>query len=809
MQAREIKFLDFLKKSPQFIIPIYQRTYSWTEEECSQLWEDIIRTGKSAESDIHFVGSIVYIEGGLYQVADQSKLLVIDGQQRLTTVTLIIEALARRLGDDELIPGVTARNLRHRYLLDITEQGDNRFKLLLSETDKETLLALVQQEEHLPDNESLCITENFDFFKEQIEELGDDLDVLYQGLKKLVIVDLSLDRIQDNPQLIFESMNSTGRELSEADLIRNFILMELEPDHQTRLYEEHWRPMETAFGQKAYSSQFDKFMRHYLTLKTGTIPKKDAVYKEFKIYARNRNIDKLVKDIHTFARYYCAMALDKETDKELAKAFRDLHELKADVTYPLMLRLYDYYNNGSIKHEEFEKAVRLIESYVFRRAVCAIPTNSMNKTFATFGRTLTWHEGVQYLETFNARLLRLPSYRRFPTDEEFKREIITRDLYNSLRRSYWLRRIENHGRKEPVPVNEYTIEHILPQNKRLSREWKEELGSEWERIRNDWLHTLGNLTLTGYNAKYSDKPFAQKRDMEEVGFKYSPLKLNKGLGSLEKWDEKAIKNRASRLARMAIDVWPMPSGTIIEYEQSLPPDKQDKIESFMSESEFEQDVIPAISDSKSPEEIVAALREARQIVNEFQEGLLEKDGYTKATFTRQKAEINEEYDLEFYITSKRKQWRGELAKYIGKMFACCCCIYLYPPDDQTDSYLITFIGFQPDNLAAMAATLAAIDAFSELANAPKVIAKLKEAARENGDTWTDATQARYIDDKLWDMVNDLEQEFSEKIPGQDEEIQETKYKLARDAAAVILEEYEVVREEEEDEDDADEGEDDE
>ena len=566
MKATEAKFLEFLKKSPQFIIPIYQRTYSWTEHHCRQLWNDILRTGKNDEISAHFVGSIVYIEKGLYQVSSQSPLLVIDGQQRLTTVTLILEALARQLEDSEPLSGFSAKKLRSYYLLNPLEEGELGFKLLLTQTDKASLLALIQQKRQ-PADHSLRITENFAFFEKQMRGLGDDLLALCRGLAKLIIVDIALSRDQDNPQLIFESMNSTGRELSQADLIRNFILMGLEPAQQTELYENHWRPMEVAFGQEAYDSHFDWFMRYYLTLKTGKMPNIKEVYEAFKVYANTpeikaSGIDALLADIHTFAAYYCAMALNKETDKTLAECFSDLRELKVDVAYPLLLELYSDYAGNNLSHADFEEAVRLIEAYVFRRAVCNIPTNSLNKTFATFGRSLNKN---QYLVSIKAHLFTQLSYRRFPDDEEFQREIIKRDLYNFRRSSYLLRRLENHDRKEQVLVDEYTIEHILPQNQNLSDRWKQDLGSDWKRVQETWLHTLGNLTLTGYNSEYSDHPFVEKRDMKG-GFSESPLKLNKGLGTCEIWNETAIEKRAYELSLIATKVWTAPQLEFEEYE---------------------------------------------------------------------------------------------------------------------------------------------------------------------------------------------------------------------------------------------------
>lgn len=559
MKANEAKLLDFLKKSPQFVIPIYQRTYSWTERECQQLWDDIIRTGSSDKINAHFVGSIVYIEQRVSNITSQSPLLVIDGQQRLTTVMLLLEALARAIGDTEPVDGFSAKKIRSYYLLNQLEEGERGYKLLLTQTDKETLLAIMTQRA-LPKERSLRISQNFDFFTNKIANLKNNLVTLCNGIAKLMIVDISLSRNQDNPQLIFESMNSTGRELTQADLIRNFILMGLEPAHQTRLYEEHWRPMEVEFGQESYDGHFDGFMRHYLTVRTDQIPRISEVYESFKAYMREpeiaeKGIDALVEDVHTAASDYCAMALGKEQDKALAAAFADLRELRVDVAYPFLLVLYDDYRSGVLSHEDLLQAIRLIEAYVFRRAICAIPTNSLNKTFATFSRML---KKDKYLDSIKAHLLSLPSYRRFPTDAEFMRELKVRDLYNFPRRSYWLRRLENHGRKERVPVDEYTIEHIMPQNENLSAAWRNVLGPDWEQIQETYLHTLGNLTLTGYNSEYSDRFFTEKRDMTG-GFKQSPLRLNQGLGDIEAWNEEAIRARADRLAKFATGVWKMPT----------------------------------------------------------------------------------------------------------------------------------------------------------------------------------------------------------------------------------------------------------
>lgn len=565
MKATEAKLLKFLKNAPQFIIPIYQRNYSWTEEQCTQLWLDLLRAGREINISGHFIGSIVYIERGLSNVVQQESLLVIDGQQRLTTATLLIAALEEYFEANaipELMDAFSARKLRNYYLVNPEEDGERHFKLLLSETDEETLLAILRKAP-APADASVRIQGNFKLFQNLIEANKSELEAICTGLDKLVIVDVSLDRTQDNPQLIFESMNSTGLELSQADLIRNYILMGLEPALQTELYTTYWRPMEKGFGQAGYTVHFDRFMRHYLTAKTGEIPNVREVYAAFKAYARGRSGDtrELVAEIHAYAGYYCAVALGAEQNVLLRQAFQDLRELKMDVVYPFLLDAYHDYRNGDLTAEELHQALRLAESYVFRRAVCAIPTNSLNRTFAGLSRSL---KKDRYLESLVATFLLLPSYRRFPNDDEFQRELKVRNLYKFRSLMYWLRKLENFGRKEPVSVENYTVEHILPQNPELSGAWKQELGPEYERIQETWLHTLGNLTLTGYNSEYSDRPFKYKRDDvtnadgDPVGFKASPLMLNQGLGGVETWNENAIRERADRLAARATKVWKAP-----------------------------------------------------------------------------------------------------------------------------------------------------------------------------------------------------------------------------------------------------------
>lgn len=570
MKAVDSHLLTLLKASSQFIVPIYQRLYSWQEAECAQLWADIMRAGSSSALGSHFTGSIVYVAKDQATNTSAEPDLIIDGQQRVTTVTLILAALAARLEtlpDDQREPwdGFSPRKIRNRYLLNDDEEGERQFKLILSQSDRQALIAILQGVEPAGDMATRVI-ENYAYFRRKFDDPKLDLSVVCRGLDKLVVVDVKLERGVDNPQLVFEAMNSTGKKLSQADLIRNYVLMDLPPKQQEKVYTAYWRPMELEFSG-AEESQFDEYVRHYLTLKTGEIPRLDGIYDAFKEHATaftnaDETIEALVIELRHYARRYCAMALGKETDPTLRRAFKDLDQIKADVVYPFLLDVYTDYELGTLPRDGVLQILDLVTSYIFRRAVCRIPTNSLNKTFAGFSAA------VRYLESVKAHFLSLKSYRKFPTDAEFISGLTSSDLYNFRRRSYFFRMLENYGRKEHVTIEDYTIEHIMPQNENLSDEWRTALGDDWQDVQQKYLHTLGNLTLTGYNSEYSDHAFAKKRDMEG-GFKDSPLRLNKGLGQLEVWNVSEIQERAARLAEDALKIWSLPelpAETITEFE---------------------------------------------------------------------------------------------------------------------------------------------------------------------------------------------------------------------------------------------------
>lgn len=559
MRAKDANLLDLLKKAQQFVVPIYQRVYSWEAGECERLWDDIIQAGAHDRLGAHFTGSIVTVEREQGTLTSAEPYLIIDGQQRVTTVSLLLAALAAYLEtldehQQEPLEGFSPKKLRGRYLSNADEDGDSFFKLILSQADREALKAIVRQSPRAGGISR--VNSNYDLFVAKLSTPGVDLLALCKGLRKLVVVDVTLTRGVDDAQLVFEAMNSTGKKLSQADLIRNFILMDLDPSEQNRVYDGYWYPMEQMFAGHA-DWRFDGFVRTYLTLKTGKIPKFGDTYEAFKGFAiddSQRTRDAVAVDLSLHAGWYAAFALGAEPDTDLRRAFNELEQLDATVVYPLTLRLYADYKAGSLARDTFLSMLSSVTSYLFRRTVCAIPTNALNKVFAAMPRVI---DAQNPRESLVARLLTLSASSRFPTDEEFSEAIKSRDLYNMRRVSYLLRKLENDGRKEEVSVADYSIEHILPQNENLRAEWRDALGQDWQDVQARLLHTLGNLTLTGYNPEYSDRPFLEKRDMDG-GFAHSPLKLNQGLGQLEVWDAATIEERAAKLAVAAVTIWRRP-----------------------------------------------------------------------------------------------------------------------------------------------------------------------------------------------------------------------------------------------------------
>lgn len=594
MKADAIKLLDFIGKSQekQFVIPIYQRVYSWEKEQCKQLWDDIIKTGGNDQIEGHFIGSIVFVHDGIY-TTNYNELLIIDGQQRLTTIMFLFIALRNYLNDeDELLEKFSRQKIQNRYLINSNEKGDKKFKLILSEPDRDTLLSLIDENRRKPSEPSLKIMENFKLFEEWIRKNTDKLETIFKGLDKLMVVEISLERGKDNPQLIFESMNSTGKDLTQTDLIRNYILMGLEPEKQKVFYKKYWRAMEEDFKQN--ETLFNQFVRHYLTIKTGEIPNIKKVYEAFKRYQQKERIEieDLLKDLQKYCGYFCQIAFKKEDDKDLNKALSFLVDLERDVVYPLLLELYSDYSDGVLSNQDFIPIIALIESYLCRRAVCGFGSNVLNKIFPSFTKKI---DKNQYLESIKAHFLSLETTKgKFPKDSEFKNLFITIDFYNLKEKKYFFERLENFNTKEPVNTKECTIEHIMPQT--LTEEWKRDLGENFQAIHDKYLHTIGNLTLTGYNTEYSNRSFQEKRDMEK-GVKQSPLRLNQSLKDLEVFGEKLevfgekeIEKRANDLADWALKIWTYPKLEAETLEEDKPKKRKERKKAYdLSSYKFSSD----------------------------------------------------------------------------------------------------------------------------------------------------------------------------------------------------------------------------
>ncbi|GAA8630011.1 DUF262 and DUF1524 domain-containing protein [Helicobacter pylori] len=572
MKADAMKLLDFIGKSQekQFVIPIYQRVYSWEKEQYKQLWDDIIKTGGNDQIEGHFIGPIVFVHDGIYTTS-HNELLIIDGQQRLTTITLLLTALRNHLSDeDEFLGKFSCQKIQNRYLINSDKDGDKKFRLILSESDKDTLLYLIDKDRRKPSEPSSKIMENFKLFEEWIRKNTDKLETIFKGLEKLMIVEIALEKGKDDPQLIFESMNSKGIELTQTDLTRNYVVMETEIEKQEGSYNKYWRAMEEEFKQN--KKLFDRFVRHYLTIKTGDIPNINKVYVALKRYQQERGIETeaLLQDLQKYCGYFCRIVFKKEDDKDLNKALGFLVDLKMDVIYPLLLELYSDYRDGVLSKQDFIPIIYLTESYICRRAVCGLGTNSLNKVFPSFTKHIQKDE---YFKSLKAHFGSLTEKQRFPNNDEFKDCFITIGFYRFKKNRYFFERLENFDTKEPVNTQKCTIEHIMPQT--LNLEWKRDLGENFQAIHDKYLHTIGNLTLTGYNKEYSNNSFQEKRDMEK-GFKQSPLKLNQSLKDLESFGEEEIEKRANDLADWALKIWTYPNLDAETLEKYKP--KKDKKE---------------------------------------------------------------------------------------------------------------------------------------------------------------------------------------------------------------------------------------
>ena len=560
MDARKGNIFEILNGNKQFLIPVYQRYYSWDIEQCRRLWNDIVDMQKRNKAG-HFVGSIVNIAEQAMPTGVQ-KYMIIDGQQRMTTLTLLLLALRDYAIQHPEDTTINSRRIDNMLLKNEYEVGDERYKLLLTETDRDILIRLVESKP-IPDGTKSRLIDNYKFYSGKIADHDLQPAEIYESIGKLQIVNITLDRTMDDAQAIFESLNSTGKELSESDLIRNYVLMGLEPSEQTYVYEHLWRPMEQLFLYETQDSVMDSFFRHYLTMKLTRIPKQGRVYEEFKLYHLNcefGTIRELCQDLLNYAKFYTDIVFKRSNNAELKRLYEDIVDLRMEVSYPFLLKVHNDCAEGTITEDNLKEILRLCISYVLRRSICDIPTNSMNKTFATLRNSIRPDD---YMNSVKAFFVLQDTYKEFPDNDKFMAAFMSRDIYTMRARNYILSRLENFGNKAPIIIENYTIEHIMPQNTSLSPEWQHDLGVNWKEIQKTYIHTIGNLTLTAYNSEMSDRPFMDKMNMPG-GFKESALRLNAYLVKLTEWNEDHIKERAQQLAAKAVQIWPYPSLTNAE-----------------------------------------------------------------------------------------------------------------------------------------------------------------------------------------------------------------------------------------------------
>ncbi len=557
MKAIDRPFAKIINGTTQFVIPVFQRDYKWTEAECEQLWKDVIAIAADTTDRGHFLGSVVYVPTG-DSSAGFTRWLLIDGQQRVTTLTLLITALRDHIEDSNWSGGEdtpTAKRLNAYFLKNVEEEGNRQHKLVLRRHDQETLQALLDRED-LPTVSSERICDNYDFFREQLKVT--DPTTVYRGVGRLIVVDVTLNRGSDDPQLIFESLNSTGMDLSQSDLIRNFILMRLPEQVQTRFYETYWIKIENLFRDA--EKTFDAFVRDYIALSTKASKqeKADEIYFAFRrefgsIGSEPEKLDAFLQKLLRFAGYHAAFSIGGGAQAKLRDPLARLRRL-VDVPATLIMRLYDCYDTlHTLDEDQFVTAIATVDSYIFRRAICGEQTRGYWQVFANLAYGI---ESQSPFKSLIVGLARLRGHYRFPNDDDFRKALEQRDIYGMRICFDLLDRLENHDTKEVTDTSKYSIEHIMPQNENLGPEWRAMLGeSNWRDAQQQWLHRLGNLTLTGYNSKYSDRPFNEKKTISG-GFEDSAVRLNKFVREQPVWTPEEIELRGKALAARALSVWP-------------------------------------------------------------------------------------------------------------------------------------------------------------------------------------------------------------------------------------------------------------
>ena len=574
MKANETKVDKFLATNETtFAIPVYQRNYDWTLFQCRQLLDDILEAGKNININAHFIGSIVYVHDDVYTASGLTELTIIDGQQRLTTITLIYISLYRIA--KELDNQMLVNRIHKTYLINEFAPEAEKLKLKPTDNNKDALQHILNSSDGDEFNGYSRIIENFNYFKSGIN--ADNFETVQRGLSKLIFVDIALDRQKDNPQRIFESLNSTGLELSQADLIRNYVLMGLSRTNQDKIYKNYWEVIErNAKDETQNKSRVSEFIRDYLTLKNKEIPNKGDVYVKFKNQYPTTTIiglEIVLKELKALVKYYNKLINpNNETDKEIRTQLEYINRLEINVAFPFLMKVYEDYSKNILDKTTFILVLSLVQSYTFRRFILGLPTNALNKIFMTLYDKV---EPDKYLYSLQKALLQRSGAQRFPRNTETINALKEKDVYTMKikNRTYLFERLENYQNNEPVVIegnSDITIEHIFPQHP--DPQWKIGLGAdEFNFIRENYLNTIGNLTLSGNNGKLGNKPFIEKREMnvdaKEQGYKFSRLWLNRDLKKIDNWNKSEIEKRANLMSERFLNIFEIP-GIQIDLEST-------------------------------------------------------------------------------------------------------------------------------------------------------------------------------------------------------------------------------------------------
>lgn len=558
MKASEKKIKDLFSEAKTFFaIPVYQRDYNWQEKHCKQLFEDILNVGKDIDITSHFIGSIVYIHEGVYGIGEK-EFYVIDGQQRMITITLLHIALYHRLKESK---EEYADEIYELYLVNKFSKRDIKLKLLPPEENLNILNKILEENwEELEDYQDRNIVKNYKFFKEIVSNYSnEEIEYLLAGLDKIIYVDIALEKDKDNPQRIFESLNSTGLDLSQGDLIRNYILMDLEKEKQNLVYKNLWLPIENnckiSLGNEIKNYVSD-FIRDYLTLKNGKIPSKPKVFEEFKEFY-DKNNDEQLEDIKNFSEEYSHIIKpNTEKDKDIRKELENLKVLDQTVINTFLIGILRDYRENKIVKDEILEILKLLQSYIWRRFITEKPSNALNKIFQ--GMYLKISKDQKYYKSLEESLLN----QDFPTDDELKEALKTKNVYKDKEKlRYVFKELENYNHNELIDFEneKITIEHIFPQ--KPNKSWKEKYSDyELEEMKT-FKDTISNLTLTGSNANLGNKSFLEKRNDDIHGYKNSKLYLNKYLSKLNEWNLSAMEGRFEELFKNIVKIWKRPESS--------------------------------------------------------------------------------------------------------------------------------------------------------------------------------------------------------------------------------------------------------